>query len=87
MESQQVETQKSVKGNTVWSISAPTPMWAIWAFRIEFWFNKFFLIWVSSVDIFTAGQIKLIVATCIAIDGFIWGIARSIGVQKPEDKQ
>lgn len=83
-DTQTVQVEEQALGKLSLSIKSPTPMWATWAFRIQFCFNKAFLFWVTSVDMFNAAELKTIIATCAAIDLFVWGIGRSIGVKPPE---
>lgn len=79
------EVVQPVKGTVGISFINPTPMWATWIFRVEFFANKAFLLWMSSTNIIHPEQMKGIVGTLAAIDFFVWGIGKSIGVKPPED--
>lgn len=68
----------------VLSVSKPTPMWATWIFRIEFWINKTFLFLLAQ-GAFEGIEMKKALIWALAIDGFVWGIGRMLGIKKPED--
>jgi len=79
----EVETTKEIKGKTVLSFKEPTPVWATWVFRIEFFLNKALMMYFSG----TSHQIsdlsdKILILTIV--DFVTWGIAQSIGVKKSD---
>lgn len=84
-DTQEAEVTKQVKGTTTLSFADPTPRWATWVFRVEFFLNKALLMWITSTNIVAPEHIKGVVATLAAIDFFVWGIGRSIGVKPPEN--
>lgn len=84
-ETQEVETTRQSAGSLVLSFKHPTPMWMILVFRVEFFLNKAFMMWVSSSDIIPSTKLKMFLATMTAIDFFVWGIGRSLGIKPPDD--
>jgi len=84
-ETQEVETTKQSTGSLVISLSHPTPMWAIMIFRVEFLLNKAFMMWVSTTNIVPSAKLQMFIGTMTAIDFFVWGIGRSLGIKPPDD--
>lgn len=82
---QEVEVVKSVPGKLAWSIKSPSPMWATWAFRIQFCANKAIMFWLSGTDSMTTSQIKSKILLLTSIDMFVWALGRSIGIKPPDD--
>lgn len=82
---QPAEVVQQVKGTVGISFNSPTPMWATWIFRVEFFLNKALMMWIASTDIIPSNKLKVVIATFTAVDFFVWGIGRSIGVRPPDD--
>jgi hypothetical protein len=90
--STQVETAEQVKGTLkigAQGIVNPTPMWATWIFRIEFFLNKALLYYFTTTTTaqMSAEEVKHWLVVLIAIDGFVWGIGKSMGIKPPEDSK
>lgn len=77
-----VQVEREMRGKTVVSFSKPTPMWATWIFRVEFLLNKAILMVLSASHLWTPEQVKESLIWIAAIDFFVWGIARGLGVDK-----
>lgn len=73
-----------MSNKTVISVSSPAPKWATWLFRIEFFANKAFLLWLAATKIITPDNIQEILVAAVAIDTFIWGLGRGLGVKKDD---
>lgn len=82
---QQVETEETVKGHTVFSFKHPTPLWATWAFRTEFILNKAAMMWLGGTALIPQNKVKELVLIMTIVDFVVWFAARSLGVKKPTD--
>lgn len=67
---------------TVISLNKPTPSWVNWIFRTEFVLNKVVLFILGSSALFTPNQVKEAVIWIGALDLFVWGMGRFIGMDK-----
>lgn len=81
----EVQVTKTVKGTLGISVTNPTPMWATWAFRIEFFLNKSVLIYLAGTKHMTVDHIQELLLIFSAIDVFVWGIGRSLGIKPPDE--
>ncbi len=79
-----VETEKELKGKPVFSFSLPTPKWAIYVFRTEFFINKALMLWLTGTTIVPTENAKEYILILVAIDTVVWGLSRSIGIRKED---
>lgn len=79
-----VEQPVVTTGKLVFSFNHPTPLWAIWVFRTEFWLNKAIIGWLAFTHMLPAHQALETVGILAAIDGFVWGMAQSLGIKKED---
>jgi len=72
---------------TVISLSAPTPKWATWIFRIVFFLTTAISFWIAGTKLIQDDlKIELMLALK-AFDVFIWGCSKGIGVKKEDFEQ
>lgn len=77
-----VEKTVKMKGRTTFAPGSPTPLWAIWGFRIEFVANKMYLMYLSGTS--HAIDIKELLLYATIIDFGTWAIANMMGVKKKD---
>lgn len=81
---QEVQQTGVVEGKTVISINKPTPMWATWVFRIVFLLTTAATI-IIAADPGIPDDMKVRIGVYLkALDVFIWGIGRGLGVEKAD---
>lgn len=83
-----VETTKAITGTTVFGIAGlqnPTPKWATWVFRIEFFANKALMMFLSGTHSIPPEQLNEWILWTTIIDTIFWAFARQVGIQKPEE--
>lgn len=84
-QTKEVQTTAETKGTLSFSVKYPTPMWATWVFRVEFFANKAFLFYLAGADGFDAHTIKMAILIAGTVDMFVWGIGKSLGIKPPEN--
>ena len=80
----EVETTQQAKGKLVMSVTLPSPMWATWVFRIQFFANKAIMVFLSGTNTISPDHIKQYILILTCIDVFVWGLAKSLGIKPPE---
>lgn len=83
-DSQPAMVEEQVKGKVGWSIKNPSPLWATYTFRIQFFANKALMLYLAGTDTITPENIKHYLLILASIDLFVWGFAKSIGIKPPE---
>jgi len=81
---QEVSTTKDVKGTVTFAPGSPSPIWATWTFRIIFLANKAATVLIAAEDMFTDKMKIKIFLYMSAVDLFVWGIAKGLGVKKKD---
>lgn len=87
MEQQQIPTADAAHetpGKTVISISRPTPAWATWVFRAVYWMVFGIGVWLAATNVVSDKHKFEILLALSALDRFIWGMARGLGVKKED---
>lgn len=85
-QTQEVEIhEQTPKGKTVLSFTQPTPMWANWIFRIQFFANKAIMFYLAGTTLISPDNIKQYILILASIDLFVWGVDKSIGIKPPDD--
>ncbi len=69
---------------TVISLSAPTPKWVNWFFRIEFVLNKAVLYYLAGDTGMSLSSLKHTLLLLGTIDLAVWGLGRFIGLKKDD---
>ena len=80
----EVQTTEQSKGKLVISLTQPTPMWATWIFRVQFFANKAILFYLAGTTLIPPDMIKQDILILASVDLFVWGIAKSLGIKPPE---
>ena len=81
------EPVKLENTKTVISLTAPTPKWVNWVFRIEFVLNKAILFYLSGDNGISPANIKHTLLILGTIDLAVWGLGRFIGLKKDDFEQ
>lgn len=69
---------------TIISVSAPTPKWATWVFRIVFFITTGLSFWVAGTNLVPESIKVEIMLAFKSLDIIVWGLGKSLGVKKDD---